>query len=302
MSTHILTEAELASRLGSPPQYGNTAVDVLGTCALIAEATDQWNADTVEAFQERVGVGEKVWNRLLAIHRSERWAQVPCEELPCNYTALYALTTLEEEEWEELQAAKRIKPDLSSRKVNSWKMRRMAAKDGFDRQVPMLLGFRSEAPKLEVATAIKELVECARANGMVLMSAVNASKDFADRATPEETVKRITNQLMTLCEPLVADAGKVTRESLGIESAEDLVNSAMRDFLKFINRAAGSNAAALEHYGEQYCLKYALEYNKEENSRANRSNYKKKLVELSEGDGDSSITKAARRALISFIL
>jgi len=75
----------------------------------------------------------------------------------------------------------------------------------------------------------------------------------------------------------------------------------MRDFLKFINRTAGSSAAALETYGKQYCLKLALEYNRRSNTRANRFNYKKKLEELAEHRENQGLKDAARWIYRNFI-
>jgi hypothetical protein len=75
----------------------------------------------------------------------------------------------------------------------------------------------------------------------------------------------------------------------------------MRDFLKFINRTAGSASVALETYGKQYCLKLALEYNRMSNTRANRFNYKKKLEELAEHRENQSLKDAARLIYRDFI-
>jgi hypothetical protein len=97
------------------------------------------------------------------------------------------------------------------------------------------------------------------------------------------------------------DAGKVLRDSLGIQSEEDLINASMRDFLKFINRTAGSASAALETYGKQYCLKLALEYNRMSNTRANRFNYKKKLEELAEHRENQGLKDCARTVFMDFI-
>ena len=100
---------------------------------------------------------------------------------------------------------------------------------------------------------------------------------------------------------IVNDAGKVCRDALSIQSADDLLNASVRDFLKFLNRTAGSSGASMQSYGGEYCLKLAYEYNRVSNSRANRSNYKKKLEELSEGDVEQAITGYSKKVLRDFI-
>jgi hypothetical protein len=120
-------------------------------------------------------------------------------------------------------------------------------------------------------------------------------------ATPEQIVETISKRLVDLLKQPLQDAGKVLKDSLGIHSEEDLVNAPMRDFLKFINRTAGSASAALETYGKQYCLKLALEYNRMSNTRANRFNYKKKLEELAEHRENPGLKDAARIIYRDFI-
>jgi hypothetical protein len=75
----------------------------------------------------------------------------------------------------------------------------------------------------------------------------------------------------------------------------------MRDFLKFVNRTAGSIAAAHELYGRQYCLKLALEYNRMSNTRANRFNYKKKLEGVAEYADNENLRKFAKIVFKDYI-
>ncbi|MEB3307455.1 MAG: hypothetical protein VKK98_04800, partial [Cyanobacteriota bacterium] len=60
MRTQHVTTTALAAHLGSPPTYGETAAAVLETCALIADAEEQWDSKQVIRFQEEVGIHEKV--------------------------------------------------------------------------------------------------------------------------------------------------------------------------------------------------------------------------------------------------
>ena len=148
---------------------------------------------------------------------------------------------------------------------------------------------------------VEQFMRIAAEHGMRLLFKAPSERGFATGSTPEEILEEISKRLIPLLQELIQDSGKVLKDSLGIQTEEDLINASMRDFLKFINRTAGSAAAALETYGKQYCLKLALEYNRTSNTRANRFNYKKKLEELAEHRENQGLKDAARLIYRDFI-
>ena len=319
MGTRCVTTTALAAHLGSPPAYGESAAAVLETCALIAEAQEQWDFKQVIRFQEKAGIHEKVWGRLLAIHRCNRWQEVDQSDLPGNYTALFALTTLSDEAWRTLRRGKLLNKHLSSRKIQDWEsVASSVAKAYRDRdnskangsstndalrQASLVLIFRQDQVA-EVDSVLETLKQITSDRGMVLSGSIHGrggSRGFGPTGTTEETLEVIAKDLAPLLKDPLHDAGKVLKDSLGIQTEDDLINASMRDFLKFINRAAGSSAAAMETYGEQYCLKLALEYNRMSNTRANRFNYKKKLEELAEHRENQVLKYIARRIYCDFI-
>jgi len=301
METRSVTTAVLAGHLGNPPQYGSTAEEVLATCALVAAADEQWDEKQVSRFQKQVGIHEKVWGRLLSIHRSDRWKQVDLADLPGSYTTLYALATLEEEGWNELVARKLLTSTLTSRKILQWRLRDNIRADGFDRQIYFILATSSDKAVEEVSGVLSEFKSIAEKHNMIILLPTATAMGLTAVATPEEIVEKISSFLLPELNSLVQDAGKVVRDSLQIQTGEELLSAPLREFLKFVNRTAGSNAAALEAYGKEYCFKLALEYNKSSTTRANRFNYKKKLEEFSEGDPELPMTKLARKVIRDFV-
>jgi len=317
MRTQDVTTNALAAHLGSPPTYGETPAAVLETCALIAEAEEQWDPKQVIRFQEKAGIHEKVWGRLLAIHRCNRWQEVDQVDLPGNYTALYALTTLSDEAWSTLLKGNMLKSQLTSRQIHQWALlapsiakvyeRRSRSKQSKNaeepdalQQVQLILTFPRQRASA-VKDVLTQLQNLALDHGMDLASLVTSTRGFGPMGTPEQSMEEVAKDLHPLLKELVLDAGKVLKDSLGIQTEEDLINASMRDFLKFINRTAGSAAAALETYGKQYCLKLALEYNRMSNTRANRFNYKKKLEELAEHRENQGLKDTARLIFRDFI-
>ena len=317
MRTQSVTNTALAAHLGSPPTYGETAAAVLETCALIADAEEQWDSKQVIRFQEEVGIHEKVWGRLLAIHRCTRWQEVDQSDLPCNYTSLYALTTLSDEAWATLLKGKMLNSQLTSRQIHDWALvapsiakvyeHRSRSKRSKNVEEPdalehlqLVLTFPRQRASF-VMDVLTQLQNLAQDHGMDLSSLVTSTRGFGPMGTPEQAMEMIKRDLHPSLRKLLQDAGKVLKDSLGIQTAEDLINASMRDFMKFINRTAGSSAAALETYGKQYCLKLALEYNRMSNTRANRFNYKKKLEELAEHRENQGLKYAARLIYRDFV-
>jgi len=296
-----VTNTELGARLGIPAAYGTTSDEVLETCALVAAADEQWNAEQIGNFQEQHQIHEKVWGRLIAIHRCQRWEQVETTNLPGNYTSLYSLVTLSDDEWQDILVSGKINPSLTSRAIQFWKITRIAANEGFDRQVPFLLAFQAESDKDKLIETLALFKKIAEENELRLIVPPALFRELSTRSTPKEVMESIGNILLPKLEAIVADAGKACRDSLGIQSANELLSASVREFLKFLNRTAGSLPAAMESYGIEYCLKLAYEYNRVANSRANRSNYKKKLVALSEGDSEQAVTHHAKKVIRDFI-
>lgn len=300
MRTQHVTTTALAAHLGSPPAYGESAAAVLETCALIAEAEEQWDSKQVIRFQEKAGIHEKVWGRLLAIDRCKRWQEVDQSDLPGNYTSLYALTTLSGEAWTQLVERKVLRRTLSSRQILTWESQVKTGLAELPKRVVMMLACSKDKAD-EVKAVVEQFKAIAAEHGMLLVFKGPSDRGFAAGSTPEQIMEAISKGLIPLLEELLQDAGKVLKDSLGIQTEEDLINASVRDFLKFINRTVGSSAAALETYGTQYCLKLALEYNRMSNTRANRFNYKKKLEELAEHRENKGLKDTARSIYRDFI-
>ena len=300
MDTHPVTTSVLATHLGSPPQYGETAAAVLETCALVASADVQWDPKQITRFQDQVGIHEKVWGRLLAIHHCTRWQEVDQSDLPGNYTALYAITTLSDEAWRQLVERKVLSRTLSSRHILTWEAQVKTGLSELPRRLEMVLAC-SEEQFEELKVVAQQFKDIAQAHGMFLGFKSSTSRGISAGLTPEQVMDAISERLIPLLKEPLHDAGKVLKDTLGIQSEEDLIGLTVRDFSKFINRTAGSARSALETYGIQYCLKLALEYNRVSNTRANRFNYKKKLEEFVSGDPDTEIAKVAKQVISDFI-
>ena len=97
------TTKELADRLtaplGSKDRFGSDGAEVLVTAGLVAASNASWDKGTIGTFQDNQKLHQKVWDKLVAIARSENLKGLPEKSLPASYTALYALVVMKDEEF-----------------------------------------------------------------------------------------------------------------------------------------------------------------------------------------------------------
>ena len=106
---------------GSKERFGTTAAAVLETAALVGAADADWDKETVLAFQKVQEIHQKVWGKLIAIHRDRRL--VPLQErLPASYTALYALVVMNDQELAAALSEGIVSARASSRALLDWTM------------------------------------------------------------------------------------------------------------------------------------------------------------------------------------
>ena len=304
MDTRVVTPDALALRVGVPPHYGSTAPEVLETCALVFRAAEQWERQEVQKFQQVVGIYEQVWGRLLAIHRSDRWHQIDHGRLPGNYTALYALTTIPEEDWSTAVEGGLIGPDLSSRDALNLKSGSRLKRLGYPIHQTLEIGFSAEASRNQRIDTLVALRAVAKAHGAYLMTGVEqVTADVKFGATRSELIAEAKKILMLNLTRAVQDAGSLVKDQLGIQNEEELAEADLKEFNKFLNRCAGSVLASMQKYGFQYCMKLAYEYHRTD-VRSRKHLYKKKLLELSQNTSidvrnpeDSNVTPIADFAM-----
>lgn len=261
--------------------YGNSAREILQTCALVAEYAQEHTPDQVKAFQERVQINPQVWLRLQALHRDERLMK-HLEILPASYTTLYAIHRMSDEEVEAAVQQGVIHPTASSHSILSWinEFRETSAA-----KVPpwkcLILPTRELNPA-EICRITDHINQIAKEYGCRFVSAsdyIAPKRDkFADR---KALLPALQKELLHLLEPKFNALSEIERKSLGISSLQDCLHLDGISFLKllFPGLPLRGRLASQRKYEKDYVLKMAQDFIMT-NSRSTRFNLKRRLNEL----------------------
>jgi hypothetical protein len=259
--------------------YGDTALQVLDLCALVAEAESNWSSTELKAFLKEVGTNPMVWRRLVSIAQDKR---LPClvEKLPSSYTALYALTNFSDQELEVGVKEGVISAHSSSRQILDW-VKHFRVGNGSGKQKAEILYLRVDPNQTQEQrkSLIDALVATAGDHGAQLVTdPEQLTKRYSVNQRRMEAGKVIRRELLVEVEGIFQLVAEKSRSRLGIASIGELVDSDLSLFGQLLISAAGSRVAMFEQYGSTYCKKIAYEHTRAED-RSQRFNYKRRLIQ-----------------------
>ncbi len=273
--------AALAADL-SAQGHGKTAYEVLESGQTLAVMEQRLSPEDFQTLCKGIGWHPKVIVKLLAIGRDQRLVPL-LPQLPGSYSAIYPLTTLTDAELNLAVSEGICRPDASSREILDWiKVKRL---EGMD--LPEMLTFTgsSTTPLTQErkAALLAALQHVALPFGVTLTeggtAAVGTRK--ATKATREALALGLLEQLTVELTPVVKQVPPHLLEEYGVSGAKELASSEIRTLTGLLVRLSGSTEEMWKVFGSLYCRKIALEFNRTE-SRAQRFNYRKRLLELKE--------------------
>lgn len=267
--------------------YGDTAQQVLKTAQVLVQQEHQLSAEDLRGFRDGTTWHPKVFSKLLCIGKDQRLLGM-AERLPASYSSIYPLTTLSDAELKAAVSVGIVRPDASSREILDWiKVKRL---EGMDLPETITLSATSKAAltqerKVALLAALQQAAE---------PFGISIEEGTADRGTRRATkasrelrsddlLQRLTNDL----KQAVLDAPQALLDEFGVSDAASLADGEIRVLTGVLMRSCGGSKGMWETYGKQYCLKVALEFNKTE-SRAQRFNYRKRLLDVKEKHPDLS--------------
>jgi hypothetical protein len=262
---------------GSKERFGRTATAVLETAALVAAADADWDKDTVLAFQKAQEIHQKVWGKLIAIHRDRRL--VPLQEcLPASYTALYALVVMSEEELAAALKEEVVSAHASSRSILDWTKAYRLRGTGIEQEIPLTLVLRVDLTKERQKDLLEALQRVADQFGADVLEGKGGVKQAGLKAEARKALaSEIEEELMRLSGPVVVSAPEDLKNRFGVSSAADLIEAPRQTFTGFFQNLEGKVEGAFwKHHGRAYCLRIARDYNLTD-SRAERYQFKKRI-------------------------
>ena len=266
--------------------YGNNAVEVLRTCALVAEYAGEHTPDQVKAFQESVGINPQVWLRLLALHRDERLKK-HLEHLPASYTTLYAIHRMKDEEIEAAVQQGVIHPKASSYTILMWaKQNRQKAGETIP-PCRCLIVFEQEIDREDFDIMRYRINEITRGYGARLVSEIDyIQEDPAIGNQKKQIIEELENKVLELAKPFYERMTEHERHNAGASLLENLLHLDLMTVGWITRPDEDISSKAMRHrYTPAYVYKFALEFHKTD-SRSQRFNYKRRLKQLAEKQPD----------------
>jgi hypothetical protein len=265
--------------------YGDTASEVLKTCALVAEYAQEHTPDQIKAYQERVGINSQVWLRLLALHRDERLKK-HLQDLPASYTALYAVSRMKDEEIEAAIQQGIITKKASSHSILRWtKENRQLSSDA----VPpwrCLVVFNEEIDSNDFVVMRRRMEKIVQEYGAKLISeAEYIAPDPKESKLKQELLQRLELKILELAMPMHVRMTEHQRSRAGVARVEDFLEVDLITFGSVLRADARYFAGGKHSYQPIYVYRLAFEYLKTD-SRSQRFNYKRRLKQLGDVQPD----------------
>jgi hypothetical protein len=261
--------------------YGNTAAEVLQTCALVAEFAQEHTPDEVKAFQEAVGINSQVWSRLIALHKDSRLKK-HLEDLPASYTALYAVSRMQDQEIDAAIKQGIIHRHASSHAILAWSKHSRLTRGEVVPPWKCLMVFEKHVDEGESAVMITRINGIAKEYGARLVRESDYVPESPELETKSQLIGQLEEAIRRLAAPLFESMTEIKRSYAGISVIDDFLFIDMKSFA-FVTRSnderrtVGSKSA----YPPIYVYRLALEFLRTD-SRSQRFNYKRRLKQLSE--------------------
>ena len=266
--------------------YGNTAAEVLETCALAAEYAREHTPDQIKAFQQKVSINPQVWLRLLALHRDERLKK-HIEHLPPSYTALYAIHRMKDEEINTAVQQGVITPTASSHRILSWSKQNRQRAGEIIPPWRCLIVFDQEVDKKDLRAMRFRINEITREYGARLVSEIDyIQQEPAVDQQKKQIIEELEKKVLELAKPFYERMTERDRSNLGVQELENLLDLDVMTFGWITRPDEDISSKAMRHrYTPAYVYKFALEFYKTD-SRYQRFNYKRRLVSLANKQPD----------------
>ena len=280
---HCPTTQELADRLtaplGSKDRFGSDGAEVLVTAGLVAAANASWDKGAIGTFQDNQKLHPKVWDKLVAIARSENLKGLPEKSLPASYTALYGLVVMSDEEFSAAVAEEDlVTAGASSRSLLDWTKAYRLRGTGIGNEVPLTLVLPDDLTPQQHKSLLSALKETAAEFGAQVLEGKGGIKQAGMKADRRKALaSEIEEHLMQEIAAVVSGAPEELKTRFSIRSASDLIEGPRTTFTGFFQNLEGKvDGAFWRNHGRAYCLKIARDFNLTD-SRAERFQLKDRL-------------------------
>ena len=183
-----------------------------------------------------------------------------------------------------------IRPDASTRSIQEWTRSHRLKEQGFHFEQVLRLVSSRDLKLEDQKTLLEEITTISQRYGVSVLTAEEGSKQRGVQSEKRKTTaESLESELIQSLSVVFDDASTPLKSQFNLSTVSDLVNGEMRTFTGFLVRHFGSTEGMWSGCGREYCLKVALEFNRTE-SRAQRHNYKKRLLEVGKTHPEWAVT------------
>ena len=276
MTPHELTDAVIDLASGG---YGESAAAVVATGKRLADIQAKTNPSDFRVFRDEVSWHPKVFSKVLTIGKDKR-LETHIKDLPDSYSAIYAFALLNDEEFAVAVNEGILNPSASVRFINDWaKTHRLHGNAVVDEISLVMTAKKSlgEEKTKELITALKNT--CASYGATLRVGSGNTREVIAEER--DSIADTLLAELSKRMDVVVKSADPQLVQEFALRSGSELANAEMRSFTGFLVKSTGSSSAMWQQHGDDYCKKVSMEFNRTD-SKAQRFNYKKRLMEVKE--------------------
>jgi len=276
MNARDLTKAakDLASR-----GYGESAASVLNTGKRLAAIQDKTSPDDFRVFRSEVSWHPKVFSKVLTIGKDSRLER-HLKDLPDSYSAIYALSLLSDEDFAAAVKEGIVSSTASVRFITDWSKTRQLHGNAVVDEIPIVLTARKSLGEEKTAELLDALKNTAAQFGANIRTG-SGTKSEVIAEERESIADALSEGLTKRMDVVVKSSDPQLCQQFGVKNGSQLARAEMRVFTGFLVKTTGSSSAMWERHGTDYCEKISFEFNSTD-SRAQRFNYKKRLLEVKE--------------------
>ena len=277
-----MQEQEDCLRTGN---FGDSPVSMILFCRQIAELDQRTSREERISLCERVQVSTKKWEQLCRVGRDSRLSKY-APNLPTTFTAIYALTTLTNDELNDGMITGDLNRTISSRKIYAYakesRLCQTAFAEDYENIMPCFLAIdetRKNLGKGELDKLLKLVNKTLLKSGVMILLQVSSTTKFNQKQ--KELIAKEMRQgaiEMEIEHQMYIECDNLSRHYTSDE-VNDIFEGDMGQFARALMSISKTRLQMMEVYGKLYCYKITLEYHRSK-SRVQRFNYKRRLLHV----------------------
>jgi len=287
MSYHMGTREkplqQLEDRL-KKNDLGDTSEAIILFCNQIAELDQRISRKERLLLLDKTPVSVKRWDQMCRIGRDLRLKKYVAN-LPPTLTAIYAITTLSNDELNDGMVTGDLNSNTSSRKIYAYAQElRLRGRAFADTKIilPCYLAIGKKGEDLDskgLDKLLRKVNSILLKRGVMILPSVSSTSKFDEKQKELIDKEKKQGAIETEIEHQMYMASEHLSNHFSLEDIDEIMEGSMSQFALALLSRSRTRLEMMRTYGEMYCYKIALEFHRSK-SRVQRYNYKRRLLHV----------------------